>query len=125
MLTGPARARPRHALPLLIASLLVAALGAALIAALLIATRQGVLEGPALTLRLGSYAFVARATEHPDCLPLPEQCFIARPTFRVPQPRYYAVWVGQISYPLRQGRQSPFATVRGWQILRFALLPPG
>lgn len=120
MTAHPTRRRPA---PPLIAAALAAALVAALGAALFDGVRRGAVVGPSLTLQLGSYALVARTTEHPACLPLPQQCFIPRPTFRIPQPRYYAVWAGQITYPVTKGRQSPLATVRGRQLLRLPLAP--
>lgn len=101
------------------------ALVALLLIALLDGVGRGVVTGPPLDARLGSYALVARTTEHPACLPLPQQCFIQRPTFQIPQPLYYAVWVGQITYPVRNGRQNLIATVRGREILRLAVVPEG
>ena len=118
---GTARSQLRRPLLLLAAFVVAAALAATLLGAV----GRGAMAGPSITVRLGDYALVARTTEHPDCLPLPQQCFIPRPTFKVPQPRYYAVWVGRISYPVRQGRPSTAATVRGRHILRLSLAPSG
>jgi hypothetical protein len=93
----------------------------ALLTLLLLALQRGAVTGPSLTLQLGSYALVARTTEHPDCLPLPQQCFIPRPTFRVPQPRYYAVWVGRIQPPHAGRTNGSFALVSGRLMLRLAV----
>jgi hypothetical protein len=92
-----------------------------LLALLLVALQRGAVTGPSLTLQLGSYALVARTTEHPDCLPLPQQCFIPRPTFQLPQPRYYAVWVGRIQPPQAGRTNSVFARVSGRLVLRLAV----
>ena len=117
----PARSHRRRA-PLLALALAVA-LAVALAAAVPEAVGRGVVAGPSLNLQLGGYALVARTTEHPDCLPLPQQCFIPRPTFQIPQPRYSAVWAGRITYPERQGRLGPVATVSGRHLLRVAVRP--
>lgn len=90
-------------------------------ASLAVAVGRGLIEGPALDLRLGSYHLVARSTEHPACLPLPQQCFIPRPPFQLPQPRYYTVWAGRISYPPVRGKPSRFATVEGRRLLQVQL----
>lgn len=83
------------------------------------AVRGGVAAGPPLELRLGQYYLVARATEHPACLPLPHQCFIPRPTFRPDQPRYYSVWAGR----LLPGRGGSFVQARGRLILQLPIGP--
>jgi len=105
----------------LLAAGLALAILAGLIAAPAFALGRGRLAGPDFTLRLGSYHLIARTTEHPACMPLPDQCFIPRPTFRIPQTRYYTVWAGQITYGAPSGKAERFAKVRGSRILEMAL----
>lgn len=109
---------PRRGLAgcLTVAGMLFAA-GALAVLLGLAAVRTGALVGPPLELRLGPYYLVARATEHPACLPLPAQCFIPRPTFQVPQPRYYSVWAGR----LHPSRTSAFVEARGRLILKLPI----
>ena len=117
--TVHARRRPIS----VVAAVLAAALLLGLLATLPLAIERGLVAGPTLSLRVGDYTLVARTTEHPDCLPLPEQCFIPLPTFRIPQPRFYSVWAGTVTYTVRRGRQSSFATIRGRELIRFEVPP--
>jgi hypothetical protein len=98
---------------------------ACLVLALLIALgsfaiARGRVVGPAINVQVGAYHLVSRTTTTPDCQPLAAGC-VAATQAAGSAPRYYTIWVMQVSeVPFAGGVQEHLESAR---ILTLPVIP--